>query len=308
MTVHRGLALFLTVAAAGVLVRASEPPGTLSAVRLKAISARVNNKGASLVIEASEPVAYTTSRPDPLTVLLDFRNVAANDVANSVAADVKSPIANVSVEAAQSLGAPTSRVRIALSQPVAHHVRSDRNSVIVDFDRPSPKAAPYVLPPASRTTGGGAAPDAMLALKESSAPDPIAVLGLDGGVGGPSASSASIVSAPPIPQPVLIQGTSPMAARPAAVPQQPPAPALTAPVALTEAPSETRVPPVAPSPVPPAPGHQSAWHGRALCGDETARARRSHARRRRRWWICLLDAARGQQQTESRHCLRCHRR
>ena len=45
------------------------------------------------MIEASDPVAYTTSRPDPLTLLLDFRNVAANDVANSVAADVKSPIA-----------------------------------------------------------------------------------------------------------------------------------------------------------------------------------------------------------------------
>jgi type IV pilus secretin PilQ/predicted competence protein len=229
MTVNRGLALFLTVAAAGALVSASAPPGTPSAVKLKAISARVNNKGASLVIEASEPVAYTTSRPDPLTVLLDFRNVAGNDVANSVAADVKSPIANVSVEAAESLGAPTSRVRIALSQPVAHHVRSDRNSVIVDFDRPSPKAAPYVLPPASRTNGGGVAPDAMLALKESPAPDPIAVLGLDGSGGGPSASSTSIVSAPPIPQPVLIQGPGPTAARQAAVPQQPPAPALTTP-------------------------------------------------------------------------------
>jgi type IV pilus assembly protein PilQ len=229
MTVNRGLALFLTVAAAGALVSAAAPPGTPSAVKLKAISARVNNKGASLVIEASEPVAYTTSRPDPLTVLLDFRNVAGNDVANSVAADVKSPIANVSVEAAESLGAPTSRVRIALSQPVAHHVRSDRNSVIVDFDRPSPKAAPYVLPPASRTSGAGVAPDAMLALRESPAPDPIAVLGLDGGVGGPSAASTSIVSAPPIPQPVLIQGPSPTAARQAAVPQQPPAPALTTP-------------------------------------------------------------------------------
>jgi len=226
MTVNRGLALFLTVAAAGALVSASAPPGTLSAVRLKAISARVNNKGASLVIEASEPVAYTTSRPDPLTVLLDFRNVAGNDVANSVAADVKSPIANVSVEAAESLGAPTSRVRIALSQPVAHHVRSDRNSVIVDFDRPSPKAAPYVLPPASRTNGGGAPPDAMLALKESPAPDPIAALGLDAGVGGPSASSTSVVSAPPIPQPVPI-GPNPVAARLAAVQQPPPSPVLT---------------------------------------------------------------------------------
>ncbi len=78
MTVNRGLALLLTVAAAGALVNASPaPPAVAVAVRLKAISARVNAKGASLVIEATEPVAYTTSRPDPLTLLLDFRNVAA---------------------------------------------------------------------------------------------------------------------------------------------------------------------------------------------------------------------------------------
>ena len=78
MTVTRGFALLLTVAAASALVNASAPPTTLGPVRLKAISARVNAKGASLTIEASEPVAYTATRPDPLTLLLDFRNVAAN--------------------------------------------------------------------------------------------------------------------------------------------------------------------------------------------------------------------------------------
>jgi hypothetical protein len=226
MTVHRGLALFLTVAA-GALVSASAPPGTLSAVKLKAISARVNNKGASLVIEASEPVAYTTSRPDPLTVLLDFRNVAGNDVANSVAADVKSPIANVSVEAAESLGAPTSRVRIALSQPVAHHVRSDRNSVIVDFDRPSPKAAPYVLPPASRTNGGGAAPDAMLALKESPAPDPVHGAALDAASADRPLHPRRLWCSPPIPQPV--RRPAQPGARLAAVQHRRPSPVLTTP-------------------------------------------------------------------------------
>jgi type IV pilus secretin PilQ/predicted competence protein len=221
MTVTRGLALFLTVAAAGALVNASVPDGTVATVRLKAITARVNAKGASLVIEASEPVAYTTSRPDALTVLLDFRNVAASDVANSVAADVKSPIAHVSVEPAESLGAPASRVRIALSQPVAHHVRSERNTVIVDFERPAKNAAPYVLPPGSRTAAA-AVPDAMLALQAAPATDPIAVLGLDAAVGGPSASAVS-VSAPVTPAPVVVAAPSPVAARLAAVqPQAPP--------------------------------------------------------------------------------------
>ena len=240
MTVNRGLALLLTVAAAGALVNASAPPGPIATVRLNAISARVNAKGASLVIEASEPVAYTTSRPDPLTVLLDFRNVAAHDVANSVAADVKSPIARVSVVAVESLGAPASRVRIALSQPVAHHVRSDRNMVVVDFDQPSAKAAPYVLPPASKAAPG-AVPDAMMALREAPAQDPIAALGLDNGVGGPSAASTSIVSALPAPaRPIVIQGPITMAARLAPVQPQPPVPPQTAATAADQIGSTAR--------------------------------------------------------------------
>ena len=98
MTVTRGLALILTVAAAGTLVNAAGPAAPITSVRLKAISARVDANGASLVIEASEPVAYTAMRPDALTVLLDFRNVSAAEVANSVVANAKSPIASVSVE------------------------------------------------------------------------------------------------------------------------------------------------------------------------------------------------------------------
>ena len=190
MTATRGFALSLTVAAAGALVSASAPNAAVSAVRLKTISARVSSKGASLVIEASEPVAYTATRPDPLTLLLDFRNVAADDVANSVVADAKSPIAYVSIEAAESMGTPASRVRIALAQPVAHHVRSDRNTVIVDFERPSAKAAPYVRPPAADKDR---APDAMMALKNLQIADPIAALGLDAPASGPSAAPPAYV-------------------------------------------------------------------------------------------------------------------
>ena len=155
MTVTRGLALFLTVAAAGALVNASAPPPAPSpTVRLKAISARVNAKGASLVIEASEPVAVRRDAARSADRRCSTSATSrADGVANSVAADAKSPIAaRRRSKPAESLGAPASRVRIALSQPVAHHVRSERNTVVVDFDRPSAKAAPYVLPPASRAT------------------------------------------------------------------------------------------------------------------------------------------------------------
>jgi type IV pilus assembly protein PilQ len=184
MTPTRGLALFMTVAIAGVL-RAAGPDTTATSPRLKSISSRVGSKGASLTIEATEPVGYSLTRPDPVTVLVEFRNVTMADVANTVVADAKSPIAIVSVEPYESLGASASRVRIVLAQPVAHRVRSDRNTVIVDFDKSSGKAAPYVLPPINQqstinTQQSRGVPDAMLALQQPPAPvaDPIAALGL----------------------------------------------------------------------------------------------------------------------------------
>jgi type IV pilus assembly protein PilQ len=195
MTATRGFALVLTLAAAGALVRAAGPaagPRATDGARLKTISARVNSKGASLVIEATDPVGYVATRPDPLTLILDFRNVAAEGVATAVAASAKSPISDVSVEPAESDGTPASRVRIALTQPVAHRVRSERNTVVVDFDKPSARAVPYVLPPASRATS--AAPDAMMALHERDVPalDPITTLGLD----KPAASKPPASAAP----------------------------------------------------------------------------------------------------------------
>jgi type IV pilus secretin PilQ/predicted competence protein len=218
MTVMRAVALSLLVTTAGTLVKASGPAAAPpSSVRLTAISARIHARGAALVIEASEPVAYTATRPDPLTVLLDFRNVAASDVANSVVASAKSPIAGVSIEAAESLGRPASRVRVALAQPVSHRVRSDRNTVVIEFDKDSPDAAPYVLPPPSAK---GSAPDAMLALQNASAVDPIAVLGLDK---PPAPSAPAPVAAAYVPP------TAPIAVRPAAAAQQPQLPVPPAP-------------------------------------------------------------------------------
>lgn len=171
----RGLALFLTVVSAATIVGASGRDGGPEAAgpRLKTISSRLSGKGASLMIEASDPVGYVATRPDPLTVVLDFRNVAAEGVVNSVAANSKSPIAAVVVESAESLGAPASRVRITLAQPVGHHVRSDRNAIFVEFDKMSGKRIPYVLPPPPQSAKSiGAAPDAMLALALPAALEP----------------------------------------------------------------------------------------------------------------------------------------
>jgi type IV pilus secretin PilQ/predicted competence protein len=161
MTVTRGSALFLTVALAGALLHAdSRARGTngaaANAAHLTAISARVTGKGASLVIEASEPVAYVATRPDALTVVIEFRNVAADGVANSFTPNAKSPIASVVLEPVDSDAVPAARVRITLSQPVAHHVRSDRKTVVVDFDKTTARGTLVPAPPP---------PDAMAALE-----------------------------------------------------------------------------------------------------------------------------------------------
>ncbi|MBI4487225.1 MAG: secretin and TonB N-terminal domain-containing protein [Acidobacteria bacterium] len=194
MTVIRAFALCSAVVLAGAFATVSgREAGT--GVRLKTISARVHGNGASVIIEATEPMAYVATRPDPLTVMLDFRDVDVAGVANSVSAHAKSPISAVEVEAGEVSGMPASRVRITLVQPVAHRVRSDRNRIVIDFDKTSEKPAPYVLPPASRD-----APDAMMALRtpEPPAVDPIAALGLGAPVSGdgqtpPSPTSAALI-------------------------------------------------------------------------------------------------------------------
>jgi type IV pilus assembly protein PilQ len=175
---------------AGVFVAASSPESrsaSTNVVRLKAISSRVTSTGTSLVIEASEPVPYVATRPDPLTLYIDFRNVAVDGLTNLVAAATKGPIEGVAVEPADPIGQGSPRIRVRLSQPVAHHVRADRNTVVIDFDKTAVKAAPSaiqtpaVMQNSARTTPSPTTPDAMQALVMSNraAVDPISALGLD---------------------------------------------------------------------------------------------------------------------------------
>src|SRR4029077_20669801 len=103
----KGSALVLSVVLTGALVSASSPESSSDtaatpAIRLKTISSRVTSKGTSLVIGATEPVPYVATRPDPLTLLIDFRNVAADAVISSVAPDEKSAIESVAIEQVQA--------------------------------------------------------------------------------------------------------------------------------------------------------------------------------------------------------------
>jgi type IV pilus assembly protein PilQ len=167
VTTTKGLALILTAAVAGMFAEAgsSASGAATSVVQLKTISTRQTGKVSSLVIEASDPAGYVTTQPDPLTVFVDFRNVGAEGLVNRFQPNGKGPVAGVTVEAAESLGAPVSRVRITLAQAVAHHVRSDRNTIVVDFEAVA--AAPSALPVSRRSV------DAMAALERGSAADPV---------------------------------------------------------------------------------------------------------------------------------------
>jgi type IV pilus assembly protein PilQ len=191
--VTRGVACYtLAIAAAwGAVSHAAAGASKISEARLTAITSRVNAKNASLVIEATEPVPYVASRPDALTLLLDFRNVGADPVAKLARLEPNSPIAGVTVEAAESMGSPASRVRISLARPLAHHVRSDRNTIVVDFDRSADKGVPFVTPPASRQL------EQTAARIDVPAVDPIAALGLAAPAQSPlNAPAVTKLSAP----------------------------------------------------------------------------------------------------------------
>ena len=66
-------ALAVTLTASGPVPRS----GAADTPALRSISSRLDGAVSTVLIEASEPVAYLTSQPDPLTVLVDLRNVNA---------------------------------------------------------------------------------------------------------------------------------------------------------------------------------------------------------------------------------------
>jgi type IV pilus assembly protein PilQ len=189
----KAYALIVAVVLAGVFAAASSgesrngTTGISPVVRLKTITSRATSAGTSLVIEASDPVPYVATRPDPLTLYIDFRNVSADGLA-SFASKANGPISGVAVEPGDAASGGSPRVRVNLSQPVAHRVRADRNTVVIDFDKASTKGAPYVMPSqtaarpvAAVTSTATNSPEAMQALVMSnrSAVDPIAALGLN---------------------------------------------------------------------------------------------------------------------------------
>ena len=138
--------------ALAVMLAASRPSamGGAESPALRSISSRLDGAVSTVLIEATEPVAYLTSQPDPLTVLVDLRNVAAGSLTSRAIGDVLEPVGSVRVEHATAPdGAPVARVRVNLERAATHRVRSSRNTILVEVDRvaaASPAAVRSIAP------------------------------------------------------------------------------------------------------------------------------------------------------------------
>jgi type IV pilus secretin PilQ/predicted competence protein len=116
----------------------------------------VSSQDGAVLIEASEPVAYSVNRPDPLTVLVEMRNVSAGSAATGV--ERRDPVAGVTVEQGVAAdGNAVARVRIALARAAEHRVRSSRGTIRVELTPIVERAASGGgLPlPAALTTASG---------------------------------------------------------------------------------------------------------------------------------------------------------
>jgi type IV pilus secretin PilQ/predicted competence protein len=108
------------------------------APKLKGMSSSAGRRITTVSIETSDPVAYVTSRPDPLTLFIDLRDVDASG-ARSALLGAKGILSGAAIEEATGAdGARVARVRIRLTEPAAHQVRSKRNVIHIDFDSAFP--------------------------------------------------------------------------------------------------------------------------------------------------------------------------
>jgi type IV pilus secretin PilQ/predicted competence protein len=109
---------------------------------LKRIVSRVDGRTGVIAIEATTPVPYIASQPDPTTFVVELRDVVAAGFQNEFSADPRHPIAALQVEnAAASDGTVIARVRMTLDQPMRPRVRSARNVIYVEADRLAGTAA-----------------------------------------------------------------------------------------------------------------------------------------------------------------------
>src|SRR5262249_14997318 len=135
-----------------------------AAVRLVGVSSQTARRTAAVPIESTRPVAYAVSRPDPMTVLVDLRNVKVADAAAQITR--KGPLAGVTLEQATAIdGTDLARVRVALSAPSSYKIRSARNIIRLELE---PEAANLTAAERERLDG------APMRVRHETTPDDVA--------------------------------------------------------------------------------------------------------------------------------------
>jgi type IV pilus assembly protein PilQ len=193
---------------------------TTDIAMLKRIASRVDSSAGVISIEASDPVPYVASQPEPRAFVVELRNVVAAGFADNFKVDPRVPVSAVRVENTTAFdGSAVTRVHLDLAQPVRPRVRSSKNIIYVEADRidrgmPIDASAMPVSPSA-----------AIQAAKVLQAPAtaiqrPVAVLAQ----AAPAAPTAPNAFVPPAAAPQAAAGQAPPAQ-----PQVPPAPVTPAP-------------------------------------------------------------------------------
>jgi type IV pilus assembly protein PilQ len=135
---YRYLILLVLSAAIMTGARASLVAGgaRVDTATLTTIASRVDGRAGVISIEASDPVAYIASQPDPRLFVVELRDVDSVGFADDFTPDPRHPFVAVDVEAGHAAdGARVARVRIQLAQPMRPRVRSARNIIYVEADR-----------------------------------------------------------------------------------------------------------------------------------------------------------------------------
>ena len=103
---------------------------------LKKIASRVDARAGVIAIEASDPVAYVASQPDPQQFVVELRDIVALGFADDFKPDPRHPFSALNVETTKAPdGSSVARVRMTLAQPLRPRVRSSRNVIYVEADR-----------------------------------------------------------------------------------------------------------------------------------------------------------------------------
>jgi len=107
----------------------------------------VSLQGSAIVIEATEPAAYAVKRPDPLTLLVELRNVSVGDALNLV--ERRGAVAGVVLEQASATdGKALARIRVSLARPSGYKVQSTRNTIRLELTALSQVAPSLTAVPA----------------------------------------------------------------------------------------------------------------------------------------------------------------